>query len=187
MALSNLLPYVCDSARAMIFVDGENLAIRYSRALKSVGPPARLEVVCEPDVFVWSKDLIDGLAHLGPTSVMRKYYYTSVQGDPPRIDDIAARLKALGFETPRVFPRDKTRGSKQVDISLATDMLVHAARKHYDVAVLVAGDEDYIPLVRAVQLEGARVHIWFVSDGLSPKLRHVADHLVDLDEFLLPR
>jgi hypothetical protein len=48
-------------------------------------------------------------------------------------------------------------------------------------------DEDYIPLVRAVQFEGARVHIWFVSNGLSPKLRHVADHFVDLDEFLLPK
>jgi uncharacterized LabA/DUF88 family protein len=65
-------------------------------------------------------------------------------------------------------------------------MLVHAARKHYDIAVLVAGDEDYIPRVRAVQLEGPRVHVWFVSDGLSPKLGHHADHFVDLDEFLLP-
>jgi hypothetical protein len=32
----------------------------------------------------------------------------------------------------------------------------------------------------------ARVHIWFVSDGLSPRLRHVADHFVDLDGFLSP-
>jgi hypothetical protein len=158
----------------MIFVDGENLAIRYGSVLKSLGLPPRPEVVCEPDVFVWSQDLIDGLNPAllpGPTAVMRKHYYTSVQGDVSKIEGIAAALKALGFETPRVFKRDKTRGSKQVDISLATDMLVHATRKHYDVAVLVAGDEDYIPLVRAVQFEGARVHIWFVSDGLSPRLR----------------
>jgi hypothetical protein len=186
MPLPILLPYVCDGARAMIFVDGENLAIRYGSALKSVGLVGRPKVFCEPDVFVWSQDLIDEVSR-GPTPVMRKYYYTSVQGDVSKIEDIATALKALGFETPRVFKRGKTRGSKQVDISLATDMLVHATRKHYDVAVLVAGDEDYIPLVRAVQFEGARVHIWFVSDGLSPKLRHVADHFVDLDEFLLPK
>jgi uncharacterized LabA/DUF88 family protein len=167
----------------MIFVDGENLAIRYGSALKLLGLPPRPDVHHEPNVFVWSNGLHPSR---GAISVMRKYYYTSVQGDTDKIWDTAERLKALGFEAPRVFPRDKTKGSKQVDITLATDMLVHAARKHYDVAVLVAGDEDYIPLVRAVQSEGPRVHVWFLSNGLSPKLRHHADDFVDLDEFLLP-
>ena len=71
-----------------------------------------------------------------------------------------------------------------MDITLATDMLLHATRKHYDVAVLVAGDEDYVPLVRAVQGEGARVYVWFFSNGLSPALRMAADRYVNLDEFL---
>jgi uncharacterized LabA/DUF88 family protein len=66
-------------------------------------------------------------------------------------------------------------------------MLTHAARKHYDIAVLVEGDEDYVPLVRAVKGEGARVHVWFLSDGLSPQLRHEADYFVDLDHILLPQ
>jgi len=171
----------------MIFVDGENLAIRYGAALKDKGQPPPKGVAYEPDVFVWSQSLHPHPeASSGSPAVMRKYYYTSVQGDENKIDDIAGRLKALRFETPRVFKKDKGRRSKQVDISLTTDMLLHAARKHYDVAVLVAGDEDYIPLVNAVRFEGARVHVWFVSNGLSPKLRHHADHFVDLDEFLLP-
>jgi uncharacterized LabA/DUF88 family protein len=178
-----LLPRVCEGARAMIFVDGENLAIRYQCALS--GRAARPEVQHEPDVFVWSPAL-HPQATSGTPDVIRKYYYTAVKGDDDRIAKIEDDLKTLGFETPRVFKKQKDRGSKQVDISLATDMLVHATRKHYDVAVLVAGDEDYIPLVRAVQFEGARVHIWFVSNGLSPRLRRVADHFVDLNEFLLP-
>ena len=85
---------------------------------------------------------------------------------------------------PRVFRKDKVKGSKRVDISLATEMLVHATRKHYDIAVLVAGDEDYVPLVRAVQGEGALVHIWFVRDGLSPALEQNADLFVDLEKVL---
>jgi uncharacterized LabA/DUF88 family protein len=64
-------------------------------------------------------------------------------------------------------------------------MLLHAARKHYNIAFLVAGDEDYVPLVRAVQSEGARVHVWFVSDGISSALQNAADEFVDLDPFLL--
>lgn len=49
-----------------------------------------------------------------------------------------------------MFKKSKTRGSKQVDISLSVDMLMHANRKNYVVAVLVAGDEDYAPLVDTV-------------------------------------
>jgi len=63
-------------------------------------------------------------------------------------------------------------------------MLVGAARRHYDVAVLVARDEDYIPLVKAVPAEGARVHLWFVSNGLSPHLRREADHFASLGSCL---
>lgn len=116
--------------------------------------------------------------------VVRRYYYTSVQGDAPLLAETEKKLNAIGIEAPRVFRKDKTKGSKRVDISLATDMLLHAARKHYNIAFLVAGDEDYVPLVRAVQSEGARVHVWFVPDGISPALQDAADSFVDLDPFL---
>jgi uncharacterized LabA/DUF88 family protein len=46
-------------------------------------------------------------------------------------------------------------------------------------AILVAGDEDYIPLVKAVMSEGRRVVLWFVEDGLSPKLVNAVDHYFD--------
>lgn len=179
--MSRLIPYTCDLARAMIFVDGENLAIRYGNVLKQGREPHKDGVVYVPGVIVWS-------SHLNPDkstpAVMRKYYYTAVQGDQPALVDIEKQLKDIGIETPRVFKKDKGKGSKRVDITLATDMLLHATRKHYDVAVLVAGDEDYVPLVRAVQGEGARVHVWFISDGLSPALQLAADSYLDIEPLL---
>jgi len=55
-----------------------------------------------------------------------------------------------------MFYRSRNRRSKRVDSTLATDMRTHAHRKNYDIAVLVAGDEDYVPLVEAVKpKEGA--------------------------------
>jgi uncharacterized LabA/DUF88 family protein len=66
-------------------------------------------------------------------------------------------------------------------------MLLHAARKNYEVAILIAGDEDYVPLVEAVKSEGRRVYVWAVSNGLSPALRRAADHFNLLDELLLAR
>lgn len=180
--MTELIPYTCDLARAMIFVDGENLAIRYGSALKQRNETQRAEIQYVPGVFVWSTQLVP--RQPGTPAVMRKYYYTAVQGDQPAVVDIEKQLKILGMETPRVFKKDKGKGSKRVDITLATDMLLHATRKHYDVAVLVAGDEDYVPLVRAVQGEGARVYVWFPSDGLSPALYQASDYYVNLDEFL---
>lgn len=177
-----LLPFTCDNARAMYFVDGENLAIRYGAAIKELDASPRHGTIHLPDILVWNP-ILNRQSHETPY-VMRKYYYTSVQGDETKIKDAAAQLKHLGIDTPRVFKRHRDKGSKQVDITLATDMLLHATRKHYEVAVLVAGDEDYIPLVHAVQREGARVSVWFVSKGMNPALKMTADHFVDLDEYL---
>ena len=95
------------------------------------------------------------------------------------------KLKNIGIEAPRVFKKNKTRGSKQVDISLSVDMLTHASRKNYDVAVLAAGDEDYVPLVDAVMAEGRRVCLWFVEKGLSPLLKNRVDHFYSLEHILL--
>jgi uncharacterized LabA/DUF88 family protein len=173
--------YTVDGCSVMMFVDGENLAIRYGAMLKSRGSPVAPTGWFLPGIGVWAQDLV----HPRPTvQMIRKHFYTAVQGDEQKVSDVAEWLKTRGFEAPRVFKKEKgSRGSKQVDISLSTEMLLHGFRKHYDVAVLVAGDEDYVPLVRAVKSEGARVHVWFVSDGLSPKLRHEADEFVNLDGY----
>jgi|SRR5205807_5959679 len=184
--MPDLYPFINEGYRAMVFVDGENLAIRYGAAKRQQGSPDKAEVVHIPEVAVWAPILSPRNSSLSGTRVIRKHYYTSVpKGDPPKLQEVREQLKQKGFEAPNVFPKDKTKGSKRVDISLTTDMLLHAARKHYDIAVLVAGDEDYIPLVRAVKGEGARVHVWFLSNGLNPQLRDESDYFVDLDEFLL--
>ena len=160
--LSRLFPNLNDTRHpAMLFVDGENLAIRYQSLIGAATPLPRVSL--ERDTFVWANGFNSACIEAG---VRRKHYYTSVQGDPSKIDEVADKLKALGIEAPRVFKRTKNRGSKRVDISLSTEMLVHAARKNCETAVLVAGDEDYLPLVEAVQSEGCRVLVWFVSDGL---------------------
>ena len=169
------------SGHAMVFVDGENLAIRYGSMLKAKGIPVPGHVSYQPDTFVWSTTLNDICWKGG---VVRKYCYTSVVGDSNVITQVEEKLKAAGIEAPRVFKKTKGRGSKRVDISLATDMMTHAARKNYEIAVLVAGDEDYVPLVEAVQGEGRRVFVWFVEEGLSPLLRRTADRYSDIGEVL---
>lgn len=170
--MPDFLPnYVRAETKVMIFVDGENLAIRYGNELSGAKPMSHVKY--EPNVFVWSPFL--SRLH-GPYDFIRRYYYTSAPGAANDRDDIASRLRALGIEAPRVFPRTKDRGSKRVDITLTTEMLTHAHRGHFDFAILVAGDEDYVPLVEAVKAEGRRVALWFIDNGLSPALRASVDH-----------
>jgi uncharacterized LabA/DUF88 family protein len=168
--------------RMMIFVDGENLAIRYKALLEDRTPPTHVSF--EKDVAVWSH-------HLNPQAhgieTIRKYYYTSVSQDEPRRHEIEDFLKGAGIEAPRVFAKTKGKRSKRVDVSLTTEMLTHAHRDNYDLGVLVAGDEDYVPLIEAVMAEGKRVSVWFfeANAGLSPVLKRTADHFFDIGHVLM--
>ena len=167
------------NVRVMIFVDGENLSIRFGTMLRSTGAPSNPNVKARQDVYAWNPQLTV-LGAVGNGGVLRTHYYTAVQGDYPALDEVAKELKSCGVDAPRVFKKAKGARSKRVDITLATEMLLHATRKHYDIAVLVAGDEDYVPLVQAVQSEGCGVHVWSLPDGLSPALVQASDHHVDI-------
>jgi len=170
--------------RVMLFVDGENLSIRCGAMIKTgrytMGPNSKIR----PDIYVWNPQL-SGDQVVDRGGIIRTHYYTAVQGDHPLVEEVAKELKDLGISAPRVFKKAKNTRSKRVDISLATDMLLHATRRNYDIAVLVAGDEDYVPLIQAVQSEGRGVHLWALPDGLSPALVQAADEYRDLTRLLL--
>jgi len=169
-----------------MFVDGENLSIRYKELLKSSEWFTVLDHVhYKENVYVWSG--YANIAHHLHCEVVRKYYYSAVQGDVDSLQEVVAELKSIGIESPVIFKKPKNRSSKRVDITLATDMLSHAHRKNYDIAILVAGDDDYVPLVRAIKAEGCRVVLWFFQDsvGLSQNLVNECDYFFDISWFLL--
>jgi len=172
--------------RVIVFVDGENLTINYGRILEERGEKEVDHIIYEKDVYVWSKHITQYL-RLYQSEVLRKFYYTSSTGNEVKFTSIKEKLKALGIEVPRVFKREKGEGkrAKGVDISLAVDMLTYAHKKNYDTAVLIAGDGDYVPLVKAVMGEGRRVVLWYLNKGLSPELKMATDHYFDLGHYLL--
>src|SRR4051794_4040133 len=71
------------STRVMLFVDGENFAIGFKRLLGERPMPE--ESHYESDVFYWSARI--GLV-CSVAQVARNHYYTSVQGDHDRIDQV---------------------------------------------------------------------------------------------------
>jgi uncharacterized LabA/DUF88 family protein len=63
---------------------------------------------------------------------------------------------------------------------MAKDMLSHAFLDNYDLAVLVCGDGDLVPLVQGVKRLGKWVIVAFFDHCLNPKLRRAADEFSQL-------
>lgn len=189
--------------RWMLFVDGENFTKRGQDLLDKAGVEAA-PPVWHRDVYLWFPDREATTALFAPNEgpflrrtnepappdrvqrASRAYYYTCSESDEPEQTTIRLNLRELGFE-PRLFKRRRGR-SKAVDIALATEVLTLGSEGRYEVAVIVAGDGDYVPLVEAVKRLGLYVVLAFFSTqgaGLSPELRIAADNFVELDERLI--
>jgi uncharacterized LabA/DUF88 family protein len=115
---------------------------------------------------------------------IRAYYYASTTGGEDVVGVVRNRLWNIGFH-PVIFRKAKNRSAtKGVDIALTTDLLSNAYRNNYDVAVLIAGDDDYVPLVEDVKRLGKLVHVAFLAEeggGLSPELYLASDVFWPID------
>jgi uncharacterized LabA/DUF88 family protein len=70
---------------------------------------------------------------------------------------------------------------KQVDVYIATQMVALAYENAYDVALVVSGDEDYVPAIEIVQQKGKIVVAVSSAAMLSDVLRKKADRNVLID------
>ena len=173
----------------MAFIDGENFTIRAQEFASANAFKLVPGVYYERDTFVWLPGVKGTRIVTAPEmyrvqgNAIRSYYYTSVQGDSDKLADVRGRLWDLRF-APRVFQKLSGTKSKGVDITLTLDMLSHAFQDHYDVAVVLAGDGDYAPLVEQVKRFGKSVILRFFDrvSGLNPALRLAADEYVPLDD-----
>ena len=68
---------------------------------------------------------------------------------------------------------------------IATDMLVHAHRENYDVAVLVSADTDFADALQAVKDLGHHVEVALFNPNGSHRLREVADRIIKIDASFL--
>lgn len=91
-----------------------------------------------------------------------------------------------------ILGRHESRGGgsyhveKETDVNMSVDMVVGAYENHYDVAMLLSGDTDYVRAVQAVRNKGKRV-IWahFETQTHSCELSQICDESLLLTEQLL--
>ncbi|MEK7138963.1 MAG: NYN domain-containing protein [Patescibacteria group bacterium] len=94
-------------------------------------------------------------------------------------------LKKAGFELKvkdlQVFPGGLKKGDW--DVGMAIDAVILADK--IDVAVLVEGDGDFVPLVEYLKTNrGVRVEVIAFGRSASLRLKAIADEFVDLEENL---
>lgn len=168
--------------RVMIFIDGSNLYHSLKSNFK------RTDI----DMGKFSNRLLD------KRRLIRIYYYNATVGrkeEPERYHDqqsFFASIKTIPYFELRLgrlvymnWPSAPPY-EKGVDIQLTTDLLTHGYKNNYDVAVLVAGDSDYVGALQAVKDNGKHVEVaLFGKERTSRPLRDVADKVVTIDGRLL--
>lgn len=101
--------------------------------------------------------------------------------DVPEDDDVTAWLEANEREADtRVVNgmiRGRRRRQKAVDVGLAVDALFHAALGHFEIAVIVAGDADFVPVAERLTDLGAHVAVVGWEHSMSDDLRRASDRV----------
>lgn len=170
------------SERVMIFIDGSNLYHSLKHFFK------RSDI----DIGRFCTKLMD------KRRLIRIYYYNAQVGrreEPERYQNqqkFFAGVSAIPYTELRLgrlvysnWPNSPPY-EKGVDILLATDMITHSYKNNYDTAVLVAGDNDFVPAIQAVKDNGKNMEVaLFGKERTSLQLRKVADKVVTLDGRLL--
>jgi uncharacterized LabA/DUF88 family protein len=82
------------------------------------------------------------------------------------------RIKDAGDGKPR---------QKGVDALIAIDMVSKAYENQYDIAVLLAGDDDFVDVVNAVKNTGKQVYGMYFSKHISDNLKNALDARVAIE------
>lgn len=70
------------------------------------------------------------------------------------------------------------------DIHLASDLVEGACNNKYDTAILVSGDEDFVPSIKIVQREGKKVENVYFSSSSSRTLREICNFSLCLNKIV---
>lgn len=172
-----------DEGVRYVFIDGAYMeAMARDRGTALFGEPAELD---------YRKIAAD-------VKGKRYFYYDCLPAktNSQTEEDFAVRLaaKERQFENLREQPGwhinqglakwKQKRGitQKEVDISIAVDMLTHAHRKNMNTAVLLAGDLDFRPLIEALVRDGMYVVLHYDETSISPDLKYAADRTVGIGD-----
>lgn len=160
-------------SRVMVFIDYRNLL----QAFEFDQEVGRIDLYRLTKILVGDRELIGAYIFDGMSSMFN-------EGN--RLNKLHNQFRELGF---RVMAREsivkQINGEyvqKEVDVALACEVLEHAMRDHYDIAIIISGDRDFVPAIQKVQSAGKRVEVAAFSGSLSEESKRNCDayHILDM-------
>lgn len=107
-------------------------------------------------------------------------------GEDDRSKKFHDKLRYMGY---RVIAREaydpNREEQKEGDVAMACEMVVHALRDHYDVAIVVSGDRDFIPAIQQVQSAGKKVEVAAFANSVGSEMRKAGDNFHELEKMPL--
>lgn len=184
----------------LIFVDGENLVLRYQEMLAAGRQPLPDNIHIQ-DCFVWNQRVLNE----SMWNLKRISYYTSVTGDEARLREVREQISATKFHckispiggnfgagyTIRdgqivPFVRKKSARSRKesiCDIAITVDVMRACYRDHAKIVWLFTGDGDFLSLLSEVVHNGKSAYVSAFSSGLNGEIPFAVDEFILLDKF----
>lgn len=151
------------NSRTMVFIDLRNIL---KASMNDNDVPCKVDFVKMTEMLVNGRNLIGA------------YVFDGVGNEWNDKDTRGFHMK-LEFDGFRVMTRNSfdidTREQKEVDVSMACEMLYHAFNDNYDVAIVVSGDRDFVPAIEHVQRCGKVVEVASFDSSFSKYIRRAAD------------
>lgn len=158
--------------KVVIFIDGSNIF----RSLRQYFPDVKIDYEMFKDFLAGGRNLINT-------------YYFGSRPVPPKDgqEKFFRKLGTIGISTNivnlKTYPDGRTK-EKGVDMSLAIEALVQGFNHNYDVAVIAAGDEDYLRLIDELKRLGKKVEVASFAKSLSGKIFESGVKIIILDDVI---
>ena len=161
--------------KVSVFFDGQN----FYRSLQRFDESLRVDY---DRLAAWITQAVGGQGGV----FCGAYYYVGISSDaPPLVEGFLKGLELRPGYFVRREPRVRRSGrcpscgvdyeyttEKRVDTRLVAELIQYAANGAFDAAVLVSGDDDFVPAVEAVNALGKRVWVaTWSAEELSSDLR----------------
>lgn len=169
----------------MIFIDGGYLREGFERIY-------RHQRINFPGLFALLKNL--ALEGNRVPEVIRTYYYDAIVAPEEDLEkyrkqkEYYSEIEKYGVydvKLTRIKKTEKGERQKGTDVKLDVDAITKAFMNHYDIAILLTGDDDFLDLVKTVKdLTDKRVYGAFYPDQVSEDLRNSFDKKMELDKRL---
>ena len=167
--------------RVSIFIDGGNFY--HSTQKKSL----KINYQKLINELVGNRELINAFYYVAPLDIKvdrEKYWkhqkFLNYLRRIPKLNVVLCTLKKLKAEEGEGY----VYVIKGDDVRLSHDLLMGAVKNYYDTAIIVSGDEDFLPLFKTIKEYRKRIENAYFSSSSSYNLRKACDSSIHLNKIL---